>query len=134
MKVGPVMLWKQYGFQFDRLDNNAVKAGELNQYDIIILPDMRPENIYTGSANMPPSYQGGLGDEGVAALAKFVQGGGTLLAMGEASAFPVEHGLVAGVELADLSGVNAPGFPSGSNCGSQPTSSLRLRRLRGRLL
>lgn len=100
---------EQYGFQFDRLDNNAVKAGELNQYDIIILPDMRPENIYTGSANMPPSYQGGLGDEGVAALAKFVQGGGTLLAMGEASAFPVEHGLVAGVELADLSGVNAPG-------------------------
>ncbi|MGI6129826.1 MAG: M14 family zinc carboxypeptidase [bacterium] len=100
---------EQYDFQFDRLDNNAVKVGELDQYDIIILPDMRPQNIYDGSSNMPPSYQGGLGEEGVAALTQFVQGGGTLIAMGKASAFPVEHGLVASVELADLGGVNVPG-------------------------
>ncbi|NLY50109.1 MAG: hypothetical protein GX062_03805 [Firmicutes bacterium] len=100
---------EQYGFQFDRLDNNAICGGELSQYDIIILPDMRPQNIYAGSSNMPPGYQGGLGEEGVAALSEFVQKGGTLLAMGNASAFPVQHGLVSGVELADLTGVNAPG-------------------------
>lgn len=100
---------EQYGFKFDRLDNDAIKGGDLSQYDIIILPDMQPDNIYQGSVKMPPGYQGGLGDEGVAKLAQYVKDGGTLLAMGNASAFPVKYGLAPGVELADTDGVNAPG-------------------------
>lgn len=98
-----------YGFKYDRLDNAAVKGGVLGRYDIIILPDMQPKNILEGSAKMPPEYQGGLGKEGVAKLAAYVKSGGTLLAMGKASAFPVEQGLAPGVELVDLKGVNAPG-------------------------
>jgi hypothetical protein len=98
-----------YGLKYDRLDNTAVKTGDLSQYDIIVLPDMRPQNILEGSSKMPPPYQGGLGKEGVAKLAAYVNNGGTLLAMGKAAAFPVEQGLVPGVKLVDLKGVNAPG-------------------------
>lgn len=88
-------LWllEQYGFPVDTLHNGEVRAGALARYDAIILPDQDPEEILNGHApgTMPPEYVGGVGAEGVAALDRYVRGGGTLVAFDDASDFVAEQ-------------------------------------------
>jgi hypothetical protein len=92
-------LLEQYGFPYVSLTNEDVRAGGLRQrLDVIILPDqgvaaivdghqpwMRPTNPPRPWNPPPPEYQGGVGQEGVAALQQFVREGGTLVTFDEAS-------------------------------------------------
>jgi glutamine amidotransferase-like uncharacterized protein len=85
---------EQYGFQSTPLHNGDVRAGKLrDKYDAIILPDQNARQIVEGAsgAGIRPEYRGGIGDEGIAALRTFVADGGTLIALGAASDFAIEH-------------------------------------------
>jgi hypothetical protein len=85
---------EQYGFQSTALHAADVRAGKLkDRFDAIVLPDQNAASIVEGSTapNIRPEYQGGIGDQGVAALKQFVRAGGTLIALGAASNFAIEH-------------------------------------------
>jgi hypothetical protein len=84
---------EQYGFSVKNIENKEVKAGNLkNAYDVIILPDSSREVIVDGkrrgesfSQEFPPEYAGGIGKDGLHALHEFVEKGGTLITLANAS-------------------------------------------------
>jgi hypothetical protein len=87
-------LLDQYGFKYKNIENKEVRSGNLNNsYDAIILPDSSKEAIVEGkesrfgfsSDEFPPEYSGGIGKEGVHALREFVDKGGTLITLANAS-------------------------------------------------
>jgi len=86
-------LLEQYGFKLKNIENKEVKAGNLNNsYDVIILPDSSREIIVDGKQSrggyfeeFPPEYAGGIGKEGLHALRDFVDKGGTLITLANAS-------------------------------------------------
>jgi hypothetical protein len=98
---------QQFEFPFETLHNADFKSGKIAGYDALILPDLPMQEIINGfedrdkdsfSPKLPVSYQGGISDEGVDNLRKFVNKGGTLIALNRACelaveklALPVEH-------------------------------------------
>jgi hypothetical protein len=103
------LILDKYGFSYERLNNEAIQKSNLSDYTAIIIPDMSPKNVYEGSAAMPPEYKGGIEAKGIANLRSYVKAGGRLIAMGKASQVPILYNIGIGVELADVSTVNAPG-------------------------
>jgi hypothetical protein len=89
-------LLEQYGFNPQSLDNKAVRAGNLKaSFDVIVIPDMAKDIIVEGRQqqrgegaamryfqDFPPEYSGGIGNEGVNALKRFVDDGGAIVAWG----------------------------------------------------
>ena len=73
--------------------DSVVRAGKLNDaFDVIVLPDQSPHELLEGLPHAYPApYAGGLGPDGVKALREFVTGGGTLVALNDASRFAVEQ-------------------------------------------
>jgi hypothetical protein len=89
-------LLEQYGFPYTTVRDAEIKKPGL-PYDLVILPNDSPASLLGPSAAdtladepWPPEYRSGLGNEGVAALKAFVQKGGTLLTLGDASSFAIE--------------------------------------------
>ena len=75
------------------LADSVVRAGRLKQkFDVIILPDQSPRELLEGLAARiyPAPYAGGLGDDGAQALRQFVDDGGTLVALNNASRFAIQ--------------------------------------------
>jgi hypothetical protein len=97
-------LLEQFSFPYTTLMDAEIKNGGLNErYDVIILPDDSTAMITgerTGSTgrpiggrfqeSVPPEYRSGIGSEGVEALKAFVEKGGTLVALGGATALAIE--------------------------------------------
>jgi len=86
-------LLERYDFAFANLRNADVHAGELrNRYDVIVLPADRPSSLENGHAqgSVPARYAGGLGDVGLRSLDIFVQNGGTLVCMNQASSLCID--------------------------------------------
>jgi hypothetical protein len=87
-----------------------IRAGDLSRFDIIILPDQAARSILHGhpAGRMPDEYTGGVGEAGAAALRRFVEDGGRVLAFDAATDFAIEHfGLpvenaVAGISRSEL--------------------------------
>lgn len=82
--------WKvPYGSVVD----SVVRAGKLRDaFDVIVLPDEGPHDLLTGVPPVYPApYPGGLGADGVKALRQFVERGGTLVALNDASRFAIEQ-------------------------------------------
>ncbi len=78
---------------YSSLGDNEARAGNLRaKYDAIIIPDQAPRTILNGyrAGTMPPELTGGLGAAGVQALREFVEAGGTLVALNDASDFAIE--------------------------------------------
>jgi len=73
--------------------DSVVRGGKLREsFDVIVLPDQEPHDILDGlSRQYPAPYPGGLAQDGVQGLRQFVQDGGTLIALNEASRFAVEQ-------------------------------------------
>lgn len=87
-------LLEAYDFEFASLYNPDVLAGDLrDRYDVIVLADMRARQIIEGFAkgSVPPRYEGGIGSRGVRELDAFVQSGGTLVALNNASLFAIDQ-------------------------------------------
>jgi hypothetical protein len=79
---------------FTSLTDAEVRAGSLRaKFDSIIIPDESPRAILDGyrKGSMPEEFTGGLGKEGVRALREFVEQGGTLVALNQASDFAIEQ-------------------------------------------
>ncbi|HEX7315484.1 MAG TPA: M14 family zinc carboxypeptidase [Pyrinomonadaceae bacterium] len=76
------------------LRDAEVRAGNLRaKFDSIIIPDQSPRAILDGyrKGSMPEELTGGLGKEGVKALREFVEQGGTLVTLNNASNFAIDQ-------------------------------------------
>jgi hypothetical protein len=101
-------LLEQWGYPYTSIMDAEVKKGGLEaKYDVIIIPDDSTTQI-TGERppagaggpgggfgfapeSVPPEYRSGMGREGVDALKAFVQKGGTLVTLGNATAFAIDR-------------------------------------------
>ncbi|MGB6160834.1 MAG: hypothetical protein WBH45_21260, partial [Acidobacteriaceae bacterium] len=80
---------EQYGYAPISLYNADMRSGGLrDRVDVIILPDMRRQQLLEGFREgiVPGQYAGGLGDEGIDNLREFVRRGGTLVAFNQTAA------------------------------------------------
>lgn len=95
-------LLEQYHFTYKNVDNKQMKTGKLNDdYDVILLPDISKEIIVDGKwkpeegqmkyfTELPPEYDGGIGEDGVKNLKKFVEDGGTLITLVSSCDFVID--------------------------------------------
>jgi hypothetical protein len=74
-------IFENYGVQLETLADADMRAGALDRFDAIVLPDQEAEEILNGHlvGTMPTEYAGGVGAEGTANLKRFIEGGGTLI-------------------------------------------------------
>ena len=87
-------LLEQYGFDFTGLRPHHFRAEPLRQrFDVIVLADYGSNQIIEGLAvgSVPGRYAGGIGEQGVRALDRFVREGGTLVCMNGSTSFAIEH-------------------------------------------
>jgi hypothetical protein len=93
------LLLEQFAFPYATVMDAEIKRGGLgSRYDVFILPHdstgaitgERPESFGGPPQPYPAAYASGLGKEGVEAIRTFVDGGGTLVALGGASDFAIE--------------------------------------------
>ncbi len=89
--------WTRWVFDQYRIPLTVISAGDIragnlsSRFDAIILPDQNARLIERGPAGAyPDSLKGGLGAPGAAALGKFVEDGGTVLAFNDASDYAIE--------------------------------------------
>ena len=83
-----------FGVPFTSLRDAEVRAGNLrDRYDVIVLPSMRTREIVEGRSKetAPPEFAGGLTDAGVESLRKFVEAGGTLVALDASTDFAIKR-------------------------------------------
>jgi hypothetical protein len=99
-------LFEQYGFNYETLWDNEIKEGDLaSKFDGIVIPN-DPKAVILGESieeyysrsgrkavvpKYPKEYQSGIGKDGVAKLREFINSGGTLITLGEASNFAIEE-------------------------------------------
>jgi hypothetical protein len=87
-------IMEQYHFPFTVMHNDDVQAGHLRtKFDSIVIAEMATRQIVDGlqPGTVPGRYAGGIGDEGVEALREFVEQGGTLITLGNASQFAIDR-------------------------------------------
>jgi glutamine amidotransferase-like uncharacterized protein len=90
----------------DTLHDADIQRADLTKYDAIILPHQSKDRILRGHASgtMPEEFAGGLGVEGAVALKRYVERGGTLVALDASSDFVIEQlGLPVRNTVANLS-------------------------------
>ncbi|HUK90992.1 MAG TPA: M14 metallopeptidase family protein [Blastocatellia bacterium] len=79
---------EQFGFEYATVTDRDIRSGDLNShYDVIVMPDQTDEQIVKGNKadSYPAEYTGGIGDDGVGNLKKFVEAGGVLVCLNTAS-------------------------------------------------
>jgi hypothetical protein len=85
---------EQFHFPITILHNDDVQGGHLrSKFDSIVIAEMGTRQIVDGmqAGTVPGRYAGGIGDEGVEALREFVEQGGTLVTLGNASQFAIDR-------------------------------------------
>jgi hypothetical protein len=109
----------RFGIPYDLIFKERLKEGNLRaDYDVIVMPTQTAtrQSVFQPPAARPvpymkgtkyrflgiygesPDITGGMGGEGVDAFAKFLDAGGTLIAMGDAVRFPTDLGLARTVD------------------------------------
>jgi Zinc carboxypeptidase len=102
-------MFDQYRFPYASLLDAEVRAGGLKaKYDAIIIPDQSVNALFNGlpgaasgageaagteervTGVYPAEYAGGLGEAGVKALREFIEAGGTVITLNNASNFAIE--------------------------------------------
>jgi len=86
-------LFEKYEFSFKTLGDGEIRKGDFTGLDVIVMADQSEESILNGHASgtMPPEYVGGVGAEGSVALKRFVERGGWLVAIDQASDFAISQ-------------------------------------------
>jgi hypothetical protein len=85
---------EQYEFTVTTVHNADIRGGSLRQkYDVVVFPDQSPREILDGynAAPIRSEYRGGIGEPGIDSLQKFVDDGGTLVALGAAADLAIDH-------------------------------------------
>jgi hypothetical protein len=80
---------ENYGFEPKSIYNADMRsAGLRSRYDVIVLPDMRSEQLMDGFhiGIVPGQYAGGIGKAGLDNLREFVRAGGVLVALNQTAA------------------------------------------------
>jgi zinc carboxypeptidase len=74
-------------------DETLRRESSLAAYDSVVIPDQPARTILNGyrAGSMPAELTGGLGQEGVKALRKYVEDGGTIVFLNRASDFAIEQ-------------------------------------------
>jgi 8-oxo-dGTP pyrophosphatase MutT (NUDIX family) len=122
------LTFDNFGIPYDLIYKERVVKGDLrSQYDVILMatqninrqavlqaPSARPQPYQKsekykslGMYGETPDMSGGFGQAGVDAFAKFLEGGGTLIAAGAAVRFPIEFGWARTVDAEPITGVTA---------------------------
>jgi hypothetical protein len=94
-------LLERYEFPFANLSNEQIRdASFADRIDALLLPDVDPSVLESGKPGdpraaarwspLPPEYQGGLGLEGGQAIARWVRGGGTVVALNSATGYLIQ--------------------------------------------
>ncbi|MGE3707742.1 MAG: hypothetical protein AB7I13_20900, partial [Vicinamibacterales bacterium] len=80
---------ERYGIPHGTLRDADLRRGSLrSRFDVIVLPSLSDDQIVSGNVSgFPAEYLGGIGPEGIEALRAFVDEGGTLVSLGEATTF-----------------------------------------------
>jgi hypothetical protein len=81
-------LLEQNEFFYTTVHPEDLRKGDLlRRFDAVVFPDMSADQIFKGmtAKNMPEEYKGGIEDSGLQALRLFVEGGGTIIAMGQSN-------------------------------------------------
>ena len=84
----------QYNVEATALKDSEIRAGGLKaKYDSILIPDQGARQIVEGLAKdrYPEEIAGGLGSAGVEALKKFIEDGGTVITLNNASEFAINN-------------------------------------------
>ena len=92
-------LLDRYELPYRSVGNEEIAAGLVDDYDVLILPDARPEVLAKGYSHqygdgesiVPPEYLGGLGEQGAGALREFARSGGVLLAFNRAASYAAKQ-------------------------------------------
>ncbi|MBT8487323.1 MAG: hypothetical protein KJO65_00720 [Gemmatimonadetes bacterium] len=82
-------VFDQHAMPYDTLHDEDVQGGALDRYDVLIFQAQSASSILDGfdEGEVPPQYAGGLGPVGAAAVAAFVEGGGRVIAVEQATDF-----------------------------------------------
>ena len=94
----------QHEFAYTRIRADDIRTGDLSErFDVLMIAEMTSADIVRGlqGRNVRPEYRGGIGALGVRHLREFVRAGGTIITLGNAATFAVEH---LGVPLVNLLG------------------------------
>ena len=114
-------LLERYEFPFDRVYAQSIDRGDLgDRYDVLILPDEAElQRVDRTPLTIPSQYRNETGvltaDRSVPALRRFVEGGGTVIAIGQAAKLasslgaPVERIAFDGAGRGADGGVSIPG-------------------------
>ena len=118
----------QFGIPFNLIYKERIRSGNLKaDYDVILMaaqninrtaalaaPATRPSAYvksdkfkFLGMYGETTDTTGGFGQEGVDAIAKFLEAGGTLIAADSAVRFPIEFGFARSIDVEGVQGVNA---------------------------
>ena len=92
------LVLEQYGFPYQTLRDAEIKAGNLNKHiDVLILLDDATDMTIGDKMEdrlrenpVPSEYRSGIGEEGIDAIKKFVESGGTLITLNQACNFAIE--------------------------------------------
>lgn len=87
-------LLEQHEFPYAHARPQELRRPDLHaRFDVVIVPDMTTAQILRGAqaSHIRPEYRGGIGEEGVRNLREFVQAGGTVVTLGNAAQFAIEH-------------------------------------------
>ena len=127
-RLVPARRSTDFGIPYDLIYKEQVTQGDLRgQYDVILMaaqnitrqavlqaPSARPQPYqksdkykFLGMYGETPDMSGGFGQDGVDAFAKFLEGGGTLIAAAAAARFPIEFGWAHTVDAEPITGVTA---------------------------
>ncbi|MEQ9378169.1 MAG: M14 family metallopeptidase [Imperialibacter sp.] len=86
-------LLDNFGLPYTVVRNSDFAAGSLkDRFDVIVMASERNGSIENGykKGQVPPRYEGGLGETGIRNLDDFVKAGGTLVCMNQSSDFAIE--------------------------------------------
>jgi hypothetical protein len=86
-------LLNHYQIPFRTLSNQDIRTGGLADVDVLLFAEQGAQSILRGHAagRMPAPYAGGIEDDGVEALRRFVEAGGRIVALDGANDFLVRQ-------------------------------------------
>jgi hypothetical protein len=103
-------VFDQHGMAYDTLHDADIRAGALQNYDVLVLQSQEPESILHGYAadEVPAAYAGGLDGVGSDEVRAFVRNGGRVVAVEGAAEYVAD---LFGLDVRDAtSGVAATDF------------------------